>query len=303
MKYRFYTADVFTDQPFAGNPLAVFLHADGLNPERMQAIAREFNLSETVFVFPPENPTNTRRVRIFTPVGELPFAGHPTVGTAYLLARLGEVGLTVPDTRVVLEEGVGPVPVTIHAENMRPVGATLSVAKLPEFGPPPPSPDDVAAALSLSRSDLLLGDHEPQAVSCGTPYLFVPVRDRSVLARTRLDRARWESGLSSYWAPKMYVFAFDPEREGSDLRARMFAPSSGVAEDPATGAAAAALAGYLGARSDVQEGTLCWQVEQGFEMGRPSILRVEADKVGGAIAAVRVGGNCVLVSQGEMEVP
>jgi trans-2,3-dihydro-3-hydroxyanthranilate isomerase len=191
----------------------------------------------------------------------------------------------------------------IHARDQRPVGATLSVAKLPEFGPPPPVPEEVAAALSLDVSDLLMGDHKPQAVSCGTPYFFVPVRDRTVLARTRLDRARWEASLSRYWAPKMYIFAFDPELADSDLRARMFAPSIGVAEDPATGAAAAALAGYLGVRDALSDGTLSWQVEQGFEMGRPSILRVEADKAGGAITAVRVGGDCVLVSRGDMEVP
>jgi trans-2,3-dihydro-3-hydroxyanthranilate isomerase len=269
----------------------------------MRAIAREFNLSETVFVFPPENPAYTRKVRILTPAGELPFAGHPTVGTAFLLARLGEIGLTGPDARVVLEEGVGLVPVVIHAGDQRPVGATLSVAKLPEAGPPPPAPEEVAAGLSLSVNDLMLGDHEPQAVSCGTPYLFVPVRDRSVLARARLDRARWETAISRYWAPKMYILAFDPELEGSDLRARMFAPSIGIVEDPATGAAVAALAGYLGARSGLQDGTLRWRVEQGFEMGRPSILRAEADKAGGAITGVRVGGDCVLVSTGEMLIP
>jgi trans-2,3-dihydro-3-hydroxyanthranilate isomerase len=303
MKYRFYTADVFTDRAFAGNPLAVFPHAEGLGDDRMQAIAKEFNLSETVFVFPPEDPAHTRRVRIFTPGGELPFAGHPTVGTAYLLARLGEVGLTVPDTRIVLEEGVGPVPVTVHTRENRPVGATLSVAKLPEMGPPAPRPGEVAAALSLDEADLLLADHAPEAYSCGTPFLFIPVRNRAVLARTRLDRAQWEAAVSRYWAPKMFIFAFDPELPGSDLRARMFAPSVGVAEDPATGSAAAALAGYLGARSGERNGTLRWQIEQGFEMGRPSILRVEADVSEGAITAVRVGGDCVLVSAGEMEIP
>lgn len=302
MKHRFYTLDVFTNRPFSGNPLAVFPHAEGLDGGQMQAVAREFNLSETVFVFAPEDPANTRRVRIFTPGGELPFAGHPTVGTAFLLATLGEVGITGAEGRVVLEEGVGPVPVTVHLENMRPTGATLSAAKLPEFGPPPPSPDRIAAALSLEPTDLLMGGHEPRAVSCGTPFLFVPVRDRAVLARARIDHARWESALSRYWAPKIYVFTFDAEMEGSNLRARMFAPGIGIKEDPATGSAAAALAGYLGARDLGRDGILRWRIEQGLEMGRPSILRVEAERSGGAITAVRVGGDCVMIGQREMEI-
>ncbi|HEX9082774.1 MAG TPA: PhzF family phenazine biosynthesis protein [Holophagaceae bacterium] len=299
MKYRFYTLDVFTDRPFAGNPLAVLPWAEGLDDTKMQSVAKEFNFSETVFVFPPRDPAHTKRVRIFTPGGEIQFAGHPTVGTAFLLAHLREA----QGDAVVLEEGVGPVPVSIQEKDGRLAGATLSVAKLPEAGPPPPSPEEIAAALSLDPSDLLMGDYPPQAFTCGTPFLFIPIRDRATLARTRLDRTHWESSISRYWAPKMFIFAFDPELPGSDIRARMFAPSVGVAEDPATGSAASAIAGYLGSRRSERDGTLRWQIEQGFEMGRPSIMRVEADKKEGAIAAVRVGGDCVLVTQGEMEIP
>ena len=296
------TLDVFTDRLFGGNPLAVFPEASGLSDERMQEIAREFNLSETTFVFPPTDPANTRRVRIFTPGAELPFAGHPTIGTAYALALLGHVKLTGAETRIVFEEGVGPVSISIRAENGAPTFAELSAAKLPEVGPPPPSRNVLAELLSLEVSDLSGGTWSPQALSCGVPYLYVPVRNRGALKRARVRFDRWETTLKNGWASEIYVFSRDPELEGSSIRARMFAPALGIGEDPATGSAAASLAGYLGARDRAKDGTLRWVVEQGFEMGRPSILHVEADKEEGNIVAVRVGGSAVMVSKGEMDI-
>ncbi|MFN2564041.1 MAG: PhzF family phenazine biosynthesis protein [Gemmatimonadaceae bacterium] len=303
MKFRFYTADVFTDRPFGGNQLAVFPDARGLDSARMQEIAREFNFSETTFVLPPEDRKHTRRVRIFTPGAEIPFAGHPTVGTAHVLAAAGEIPLTGDTTRIVLEEKVGPVPVTIRAERGMPVFAQLSVARLPEVGPPPPARERLAAMLSLDASDLLADDMPPEAVSCGIPYLFVPLRSRDAVARARLRLELWEETLREYWTDDVFVFALDPERADADVHARMFAPGFGIPEDPATGSACVALGGYLAARHPRHDGKLRWVVEQGFEMGRPSILEVEVDKRGGEITAVRVGGSTVLVSEGEMEVP
>jgi trans-2,3-dihydro-3-hydroxyanthranilate isomerase len=302
LKYRFYTADVFTDRPFSGNQLAVLPDARGLDSTSMQQIAREFNLSETTFVLPPENRKHTRRVRIFTPGGELGFAGHPTVGTAHVLAAIGDIPLTGDTTRVVLEENVGPIPVAIRAEGGMPVYAQLSVARLPEVGPPPPATDRLARMLSLDPDDLLGDDMPPEAVSCGTPFLFVPLRNRDAVGRARLKLDVWEETLRDYLTDDVFVFALDPEREGSDVRARMFAPGFGVPEDPATGSACVALGGYLGSRSPRHEGTLRWVVEQGFEMGRPSILEVEVDKRAGSITAARVGGATVVISEGEMEV-
>lgn len=302
MRYRFITVDVFTSRRFAGNPLAVFPDARGLDPGQMQQIAREFNLSETTFVLPPEDGRHTRRVRIFTPGAEVPFAGHPTVGTAWVLAHLGEVPLTGDTTRIVFEEGVGPVPVSIFAKDGRPVASQLTAAKLPEFGPLPPGPHAIAAALSLETSDLIGTPYEPEAVSCGLPFLFVPLRDRAAVARARLNRQEWERVLGSYWATEVFFFAFDPELPGTDLHARMFAPKLGVMEDPATGAAVSALGGYLGRRDERTDGTLRWIVEQGFEMGRPSLLELEIDKRGSRIVEVRVGGPSVFVSEGWMEV-
>jgi trans-2,3-dihydro-3-hydroxyanthranilate isomerase len=297
--YTFYTADVFTDTLFGGNQLGILPDARGLTTEQMHAIAREFNYSESTFVFPPDDPKHTRRVRIFTPGGELPFAGHPTVGTAHVLAAIGEIPLTGPETRIVFEEGVGPVPVVIRARDGKPDFAQLSVAMLPVASEPPVSREALASTLSLEPSDLLDGDYSPQTVSCGLPFLLVPLRDRRAVARSRLRIDPWEKTLKDTPSAMIMVFAADAERPGSDVRARMYGPSVGVGEDPATGSACACLAGYLAMRTP-RDGTLRWVVEQGFEMGRPSILHIEADKQNGAITGVRVGGQTVLVFKGEL---
>lgn len=302
MRYQFYTADVFTDSIFGGNPLAVIPDARGLETDQMQLVAREFNLSETVFVFPPEVPGHARRLRIFTPAAELPFAGHPTIGTAHILASIGEIALAGEVTRIILEEGIGPVEVSIHVDQNQPVFVEFLAARLPEYGPTPPPAETIASLLSLEASDLVTEDGL-QAVSCGVPFLFLPMRNRDAVRRARIQREQWENLLSSFWAPHIYVFTREVQREGSDLHARMFAPALGIAEDPATGAAATALAGYLGMRDPVQDGPLRWTIEQGFEMGRPSILKVNAEKKKGEIVAIRVGGATVRVSEGIMEIP
>jgi trans-2,3-dihydro-3-hydroxyanthranilate isomerase len=301
-RYRYLTADVFTDEPFGGNQLAVFPDARGIPEHRLQDVAREFNFSETTFVYPPDDPAHTRRVRIFTPGTELPFAGHPTVGTAHVLAAIGDITLDGPTTHIVFEELVGPTAVTIRAEHGKPTFCQLTAAKLPEEGPPPPSNDALAAALGLEPSDVLDGEWSPRGWTCGVPYLFVALRDRSAVARSTVRSDAWERALAGTWAPELFVFAREGERAGSDLHARMYAPGFGIAEDPATGSAAAALAGYLAKRDPRRDGTLRWTVEQGFEMKRPSILEVEADIVRGAVTGVRVGGATVLVCEGTMAI-
>jgi trans-2,3-dihydro-3-hydroxyanthranilate isomerase len=301
MRAHYYTADVFTEHTFGGNQLAVFPDASGIDPELMPLIAREFNFSETTFVLPPGDPKHTRRIRIFTPGGELQFAGHPTVGTAHVLAAIGAVKLTGAETRMVLEEGVGPVAVTVKAEKGVPVFAQLTVAQLPQTGAEPPDARRLAAMLSLSPADLPDDDEmRPEAISCGTPFLFVPLRDRGAVARARLKLDLYDELLGQYWTNKVFLFALDPEHEGHHVRARMYAPSIGVPEDPATGSAAVGLGGYLAARDARADGTLRWTIEQGFEMGRPSLLEVEVDKHRGSITAVRVGGSSVMVCEGEM---
>ena len=302
MRARFHTLDVFTDRAFGGNPLAVFPDATKIPEAALQSIALELNLSETVFVYPPEDAKHTRRVRIFTPVFEMPFAGHPTVGCAFALAALGEIPLE-GETRIVLEEGVGPVPVLIRGAFRKPEFAQLSVAKLPEAGPPPPGRTHLAETLSLDPSDILGGMTAPQAMSCGFPFLLVPLRDLDAVRRARVRMDQWDSALKSYWAPDIMVFARDAERDGSVIRARVFVPGQGIIEDPATGSAAAALGGFLCARESASNGSFRYVVEQGFEIKRPSIIELEVDKADGEVAAVRVGGSAVMVSEGIMEVP
>jgi trans-2,3-dihydro-3-hydroxyanthranilate isomerase len=302
-KYQFYTADVFTDRIFGGNPLAVLPHATGLKTQQMQQIAAEFNYSETVFVLPPQTPEGTRQLRIFTPATELPFAGHPTVGTAYILGLIGEIPLNEPEITVIFEEGVGPVPVTIRSQEGKPLYTELKAAKLPEFSDETPSISELASILGLDPQDLRKDDYSPQIVSCGLPFLFVGLHNRQTLGRIQFNHERWQSILGNNWANCIYVFCFDPERPGSHLRSRMFAPSMGIIEDPATGSAATALGGYLAIREGLKDGTLYWRVEQGFEMGRPSILEITTKKQAGNITEIRVGGQSVLVSEGTLHIP
>jgi len=303
MGHRFATLDVFTDRVFGGNPLAVFPDAGGIDPGLMQSIAAEFNLSETVFVLPPDDPAHACRLRIFTPALELPFAGHPTVGTAFVLAALAQVPLSGDDTDIVFEEGVGPVPVRIRARDGRPVFTQLTTAVLPEQGAPPPPRDALAAALSLDPGDLVEGADAAESWSAGVPFQCVPVTGLDALGRARPDLSIWDgtfAGCDSQW---VYLFTRDTGGADSNIRARMFAPSMNLIEDPATGAAAAAFAGYLAARDGTADGTVAWVIEQGVEMGRPSRLHVEADRRAGALAAVRVGGASVLVSEGRFTLP
>ena len=301
MGYRYLTADVFTKVAFGGNQLAVLPDARGLTDAQMFNIAREFNYSETVFVFPPE-AGGTRKLRIYTPGGEVPFAGHPTVGAAHVLASIGEIPLTGAETRIVFEEGVGPVPVTILADNGEPVFTQLSVSKLPEVGPQPPTRTTLAEILSLEATDIVGGSTPPQALSCGLPFLIVPLKNRDAVSRARPRLERWEDVLKRWWAPDIMVFAKEAEHEGHDIRARVFVPSLSVPEDPATGSACATLAGYLAQRDPRTDGTLRWVVEQGYEMGRPSQIEIEADKSGNQLQAIRVGGSSVLVAEGMMRV-
>ena len=303
MRYRFLTADVFTSTRFGGNQLAVLPDARGLTSEQMLAVTREFNYSESVFVLPPDDPAHTRRLRIFTPGAEVPFAGHPTVGAAHVLAASGEIPLSAGgDDAVVFEEGVGPVRVRIRSAGGAPTFCQLAVARLPEVGPPPPPNDVVAAALSLDPDDLVGGAMGPEAVSCGLPFLFVPVRSRAAVARARVRHELWERALRGGWSSEVMVFALDAERPDAQVRARVFVPGLSVPEDPATGSACAALGGYLAARAPEPDAALAWRVEQGVEMGRPSVLDVEVDRRGGVVTAVRVGGASVLVSEGTIEV-
>ncbi|HEX6573327.1 MAG TPA: PhzF family phenazine biosynthesis protein [Gemmatimonadaceae bacterium] len=298
MSRAFHIADVFTSKAFGGNQLAVVPDARGLKTEQMQALAREFNFSESTFVFPPDDSRNTRRVRIFTPGGELPFAGHPTVGTAFVLASIGEIELTGDETHIVFEENVGPVPVTIRQSNGKPVFAQLTAAKIPERTGSGYNAGAIANSLGISANDILGDASAIESWSVGLPFMFVPLKTRSALEKLRIDTAAWHEAIGEDPASQVFLFV----QESDAIRARMFMPDFGIPEDPATGSAVAALAGYLGARTSMRDGTLKVPVHQGVEMGRPSLLELEADLSDGRVRAVRVGGASVLIASGTLHV-
>lgn len=295
-RYAFITLDVFTERRFGGNPLAVLPDAVGLTDDEMQAITREFDFSETVFLLPPDDARHTRRARIFTPAREIPFAGHPTIGAAVALAQEGAVELAGGRGELVLEEGVGPVRVTL-AESGRSLRAELTAAVAPERLSGAASAEALARMASLSPSDFADGT-APEVWSCGFPYAIVELRDRDALGRARLDPVAWRDLVAASPANAVLYFARDAAEPGHDLRARMFAPGFSVPEDPATGSAAVALAGRLG--RGLADGEHRWTVEQGYEMGRPSQLYVTARVRDGATVEARVAGHAVRFATGHL---
>lgn len=298
---HYFTLDVFTDQRFGGNPLAVILDGRELTSEQMLQVTREFNFSETTFVLPAESPDTTRRVRIFTPGGEVPFAGHPTIGTAIALVYSGDVSATGDVAHLVLGENVGPVPVTVRLHDGVPVWAQLSTAQ-PPVEQPPMERTVVAELLGLSVADLNPSPiYTPAATSCGLPFLIVPLVSRNAVSRARVDDAVFARTLRGTACAMVLVFATVDDVPGVDLHCRVFCPDDGVPEDPATGSANAALGGYLAARTP-RQGLLRWTSQQGIEMGRPSRLEIEVDKADGVITAVRVAGSAVLMSEGRLRV-
>jgi trans-2,3-dihydro-3-hydroxyanthranilate isomerase len=291
VRYAFHLVDVFTERPFAGNQLAVVLDAEGLDAERMQAIAREFGFSETTFVTPSAAAGCDWRVRIFTPASELPMAGHPTIGTAVILQALGRAA-----GRTVLELGVGPTPV-----RLRPGWAEMD-QRPPTFGPEHPDPAALADALSVGVDDLVGRELPPQSVGTGLPHVLVPVRSLAAMRRLRPRPDRLEAAMADFPDQAVYAFSREVERPGSDAHCRMFAPHLGTAEDAATGSAAGPLACYLAARVAGPDGGGTFRFEQGLEMGRESLLEASVDRSGDAITAVRVGGAARIVAEGWLTV-
>ena len=299
MTRRFQTLDVFTETALAGNPLAVVLDAEGLDDARMQAIAAEFNLSETVFVFEPRNAVNTARVRIFTPRRELPFAGHPTVGTAALIAhqRAGDL-LAVQDLRIVLEEPIGDVVCVARRRKGQALAAYFELPKLPEpLRAEPPSTAEIALGLGLEPRDIGFDGHKPSLFSAGAPYLFIPIRSLDATGRAAPGIMPW----ATKDGPAAYVYTRETTRPGSAYHARMFAGAWGVTEDPATGSAAAAFAGVVQAFDRPGGGEHMLTIEQGFEMGRPSLIALGLVIEDGALASATIGGSVVIVSSGSLD--
>jgi trans-2,3-dihydro-3-hydroxyanthranilate isomerase len=296
MRCRFFTCDVFSDRRFGGNPLAVLPDARGLDPVQMQQIAREFGFSETTFVLAPERG-GTRRVRIFTPHREIPFAGHPNLGTAFVLAVSGELGPLGDRLTVRFEELAGIVTVEVATTPGGALRMELEAPQPAQLGEAT-SPDALAQVLALAPGNIATAVHAPRLASVGLPFLIAQLPDLDALARARVDLAALERVVAQGLHPDLYLYV----RTGKDaLRARMFAPLSGVAEDPATGSAACALAALLASLQPERSGSFRYRIAQGIEMERPSALEARAEKRDGAIVSTHVAGSAVLISEGTLE--
>jgi trans-2,3-dihydro-3-hydroxyanthranilate isomerase len=301
LRHTFHTLDVFTDTPFTGNPLAVVRDCEGLSEQRMQAIAREFNLSETVFVLEPLDPLNSARLRIFTPTRELPFAGHPTIGAAVLIAQLrapemlGGAGLGLA-----IEEQVGLIACTVRRQKGRAAQASFVLPRLPERLGEAPDVELIAAALGLKVADIGFDAHQPSLWSAGNAFTFVPVASLEAMSRAVPNPALFSTTFACSGS-LAYLYTQEVVREGSHVHARMFGPGIGIIEDPATGSAAAAFAGVAAQFERPEDGGHLLIIEQGFEMGRPSIIHLRLQIEGGVLVDASVGGAAVIVSQGTIE--
>jgi trans-2,3-dihydro-3-hydroxyanthranilate isomerase len=300
MHLNFVTVDVFTTTQFAGNPLGIVLNAEGLSSEQMQTIAAEFNLAETTFVLPPKDPAHTAEVRIFTPRHEMPFAGHPNVGTAFALARVGKsYGRPVNGDSVIFEEKAGLIPISLLKDGATISGARLASPQLLSVTDEVPA-DLVARACSLSPDDILMTNHRPCIASCGAPFILAELGSRDALARASGRAEVFAQEVSKYPATSTLIYTQVDEGD-IHVRARMFAPHRGIPEDPATGSANVALIGLLAKLRPEQDLHLSKTIAQGVEMGRPSILLAEAEKKDGSVVATYIGGRCMPVMSGTIE--
>lgn len=301
MTLRYFILDVFTDTPFSGNPLAVVLDAESLTTSQMQAIAGEFNLSETLFVLPPANPAHTATVRIFTPARELPFAGHPTVGAAVLLASLkNPAAQGFATSLIVLEEGIGTIRAAVRSAPGQAAFAEFDAPKLPEDAGAPAPDDRIAAALGLAPSEIGFENHEATRYSAGSPFTFVPVSGLEAIGRARIVHQYWREAFRGDDHGAAYLYCRQTFHQRSAFHARMFAPLMGVAEDPATGSAAAAFAAVVNRFDAPPEGAWRGLIEQGHEMGRPGEIALEIEVEGRSVRTVRIGGRAVIVAEGRL---
>ncbi|NBO64520.1 MAG: PhzF family phenazine biosynthesis protein [Acidobacteria bacterium] len=301
MRYRYFTADVFTTVRFGGNQLAVFPEAQGLTATQMQQLAREFNYSETSFVFPTEDPAADFRLRIFTPNEELPFAGHPTIGAAFVLTQIGRLKLISGQAQITFEAVAGLIPVSVSADEDGFFEAVLTAPQSPQFSPDPIPTELAESLLGLTPASLASLVTPPKIVSCGLPFLLVSIPTRELMSEIRLSTAVWNTSFANQGPAAVCVFSPQADSPGADLHVRVFCPGLSIPEDPATGSAAAALGALLASLAPTPTGTLTWIIEQGIELNRQSRIRVAVDKRDGEISAVRVGGSAVAVMSGQIE--
>lgn len=297
MRRRVVTLDVFTNRRFAGNPLAVVLEAEGLETGAMQAITREFNLAETVFVLPPDDASHRARLRIFTPATELPFAGHPTIGAAVLLNRIDGGGAR----DFVIEEGIGPIPCATASTDPDRGRARFQLARLPEPFGEPGARETIATALGLAPEEIGFDAFRPSVWSAGVPFTFVPVDSLDTIKRCQPRLDHWDAAFAHHERSSAYVFCRETVEPGSAFHARMFGPRLGVYEDPATGSAAAAFAGALMRFAPPGDGEHDLVIEQGYELGRPSLITLSVSVRDRQLAGAAIGGKAITVTEGTID--
>jgi trans-2,3-dihydro-3-hydroxyanthranilate isomerase len=297
MRRRFITLDVFTRRRFAGNPLGMVFDSEGLDTDAMQTIAKEFNYSETVFIAPPQDAGHRAAMRIFTPSSELPFAGHPTVGAAVGLARAaGEKAASF-----VIAEKIGPVPCDVRMHDADAGFAEFKLPQLPQAAGALPDAATLAAGLGLDATDIDVKAFPPSRWSAGVPFAMVAVRSLAAAGRARPNGEAFTKAFGQGGPAKAYVICEEAAEAGHQLHVRMFAPGLGIAEDPATGSALASFAGLYVAHKRPADGVHELAVEQGYEMGRPSVLHLSLDVRGGALRSAAIGGDAVVVTEGVIE--
>jgi trans-2,3-dihydro-3-hydroxyanthranilate isomerase len=298
MQLQFVTVDVFTNQQFGGNPLAVVLNGEGLSSPQMQAIAAEFNLAETTFVLPPKDERNTAHVRIFTPRAEMPFAGHPNVGTAFVLAREGTAhGRRISGSTMVFEERAGLVNMELFGgDGAGATSARLSAPQSLEIGAQVEA-DIIAKACGLSKSEIETKSHGPCVASCGAGFVIVELVSRAALAKASPDVSVFKAHLPRDKATGIHLYVRTPGDQ-VEIQSRMFAPLHGIPEDPATGSANVALVGLLAHLAPEKTLALSLRIGQGFDMGRRSIMDAQAVKRDGMVTQTQIGGECVEIMRG-----
>jgi len=302
MSYKYYIADVFTQQVFNGAQIAVFPYAEDLNAEQMTSIAKELNLSETVFVFHPENEPNRRRMRIFSPLGEKDYAGHPVIATAYILGHCGDIELSTPITPIIFEQNSGPIEVNISADNGKPTFIQFSNKVSSIIDRFVPADDELASFLSIKVSELDHKKYSPRLVSCGQPYLIVPVWNYNSVRNARFNYTAWgQSTAPQTAAQEILLFSPKTPFPDSDFNVRLLGPNIGLHDDPPVGSGIPAFSSYLCSFDFTQKGTHTFAIDRGDKNSRCSLLNIEMDnKKEASQLPLRVGGEAVIFAEGSI---
>jgi trans-2,3-dihydro-3-hydroxyanthranilate isomerase len=304
MNYKYYIADVFTRRIFNGAQIAVFPNADGLSEQTMKLVARELNLTETVFVFHRDGDASKRRIRVFTPKGEINFAGHPVIAAAFVLAACGDVELSGKYTPVVFEQNVGPITANISNDDGKPAFIQFTGKVAPIVDRYVPTESELAAFLGIDQRQIDHKKHTPRLVSCGFPYLVVPVYNYETVRKAKFNYQAWsQSSAPQTAAQEILLFSAKTPYQDADFNARLVGPNIGLHDDPPVGNAMPAFAGYLCSFEHMQKGTYTFAVDRGDENSRRSVINLEMDHKRQDTLTIRIGGEAVMAAEGMMYIP